>query len=102
MQAIDSAGPAGEEFGQHSLHVAVPRAAGLDIHKMQVTVAVRLCEEGEGPARALVREFGTLPDSLREMADWLSGHGVTAAAMEGTGVYWQAPFAALEDAGIRG
>ena len=30
----------------------------------------------------------------------LRGHGVTAAALEGTGVYWQAPFEALEDAGI--
>ena len=34
------------------------------------------------------------------MTDWLRGHGVTAAALEGTGVYWQAPFEALEDAGI--
>ena len=35
------------------------------------------------------------------MTDWLRSHGVTAAAMEGTGVYWKAPFEALEDAGIR-
>ncbi len=41
-----------------------------------------------------------LPDGLRTMTDWLRGHGVTAAALEGTGVYWQAPFEALEDAGI--
>ena len=34
------------------------------------------------------------------MTDWLRGHSVTAAAMEGTGVYWKAPFEALEDAGI--
>ena len=34
------------------------------------------------------------------MTDWLRGHGVTAATMEGTGVYWKAPFEALEDAGI--
>ncbi len=32
--------------------------------------------------------------------DWLRGHGVTAATMEGTGVYWKAPFEALEEAGI--
>ena len=41
-----------------------------------------------------------LPDGLRAMTDWLQAHGVTAAAMEGTGVYWKAPFEALEDAGI--
>ena len=41
-----------------------------------------------------------LPDGLRAMTDWLRGHGVTAAAMEVTGVYRKAPFEALEDAGL--
>ena len=76
------------------------RAAGLDVHKMQITATVRLCEAGSGPARTATRTFSALPDGLRAMTDWLSGHGVTAAAMEGTGVYWKAPFEALEDAGI--
>ena len=35
------------------------------------------------------------------MVAWLSDHGVEAAVMEGTGVYWQAPFAALEVAEIK-
>ena len=82
------------------MHVVWPRAAGLDVHKMRITAAVRLCEAGSGPARTAVREFSALPDGLRAMTDWLREHGVTAAAMEGTGVYWQAPFEALEDAGI--
>ena len=80
--------------------VVCPRAAGLDVHKMCITAAVRLCEAGGGPARTAVREFSALPDGLRAMTDWLRGHGVTAAAMEGTGVYWKAPFEALEEAGI--
>ena len=54
------------------MHVVCARAAGLDVHKMHVTATVRLC-----------------------------GPGVTAAAMEGTGVYWKAPLEALEDAGIQ-
>ncbi len=82
------------------MHVACPRAAGLDVHKMHITAAVRLCEAGSGPARTATREFSALPDGLRAMTDWLRGHGVTGAAMEGTGVYWKAPFEALEDAGI--
>ena len=61
---------------------------------------MRLCEAGRGLARTAVREFSALPDGLRAMTDWLRSHGVTAAAMEGTGVYWKAPFEALEDAGI--
>ena len=82
------------------MHVVCPRAAGLDVHKMCITAAVRLCEAGGGPARTAVREFSALPDGLRAMTDWLRGHGVTAATMEGTGVYWKAPFEALEEAGI--
>jgi len=82
------------------MHVVHPRAAGLDVHKMHVTATVRLCEAGSGPARTATREFSALPAGLRAMTDWLRGHGVTAAAMEGTGVYWKAPFEALEDAGI--
>ena len=77
------------------------RAAGLDVHKMCITAAVRLYEAATGVARAAVKEFSALPDGLRAMTDWLRAHGVTAAAMEGTGVYWKAPFEALEDAGIR-
>lgn len=82
------------------MHVVWPRAAGLDVHKMRITAAVRLCEAGRGRARTAVHEFSALPHGLREMTDWLLSHGVTAAAMEGTGVYWKAPFEALEDAGI--
>ena len=82
------------------MHVICPRAAGLDVHKMCITAAVRLCEAGGGPARTAVREFSALPDGLRAMTDWLRGHGVTAAVMEGTGIFWKAPFEALEEAGI--
>ena len=68
---------------------------------MHITATVRLCEAGSGPARTATREFSALPEGLRAMTEWLCGHGVTAAAMEGTGVYWKAPFEALEDAGIQ-
>ena len=81
------------------LHVVRPRAAGLDVHKMEITATVRLCE-GEGEPVVETRCFSTLPSGLEEMVAWLTGHGVKAAVMEGTGVYWQAPFTALEAAGI--
>ena len=81
------------------LHVVRPRAAGLDVHKMEITATVRLCE-GEGEPVVETRCFSTLPSGLEEMVAWLTGHGVEAAVMEGTGIYWQAPFAAVEAAGI--
>ena len=83
------------------MHVVSPGAAGLDVHKMQITAAVRICEAGGGPARVAVREFSALPNGLRAMTDWLLEHSVTVAALESTGVYWKAPLEALEDAGIQ-
>ena len=82
-----------------ALHVVCPRAAGLDVHKMEVTATVRLCAGGGAP-EIETRGFSTLARGLDEMVAWLVGHGVEAAVMEGTGVYWQAPFEALERAGI--
>ena len=81
------------------MHVVRARAAGLDVHKMEITATVRLCE-GEGEPTVETRGFSTLPSGLGEMAAWLNDHGVEAAVMEGTGVYWQAPFEALEAAAI--
>ena len=88
-------------FRADSMHVAVPRAAGIDVHKMSVTASVRLCEPGLADPLVATDAFDTDPRSLASMCGWLCGHGVTAACMEGTGVYWLAPYRALEDAGIR-
>ena len=81
------------------LHVVRPRAAGLDVHKMAITATVRICR-GEGEPVMETRCFSTLPSALKQMVAWLSEHGIEAAVMEGTGVYWLAPFEALEGAGI--
>lgn len=89
-----------DQFVPDSMHVAVPRAAGIDVHKMQVTAAVRLHGRDGEDAQVSIRIFGTDPAALRDCSDWLNGHGVTSAVMEGTGVYWIAPFRALEEAGI--
>ena len=81
------------------MHVVHPRAAGLDVHKMQITASVRLCQPGGGVESA-TRQFSALPDGLAALTQWLQSHQVTAAAMEATGIFWQAPWEALEAAGI--
>ena len=48
------------------------------------------------------RTFSALAPGLAELVAWVTSHGVEAAALEGTGVYWQAPWDALTDAGIQG
>lgn len=78
-----------------------PRSAGLDIHKMQTTASVRLCEPGAPQPLSTTAQYPTHPQGLAALVSWLRGHGVTAATMESTGVYWYAPYHALQQAGIR-
>ena len=82
------------------LHVVHARAAGLDVHKMQITASVRLCTPGAGEPQVETRTFEALASGLDEMVAWLRERCVDAAVMEGTGIYWLAPFEALENAGI--
>lgn len=83
-----------------SLHVVHARAAGLDVHKMQITVSIRSCAAGGGEPQIETRTFEALPSGLDQMVAWMLDQEVDGAVMEGTGIYWLAPFEALEAAGI--
>jgi transposase len=72
------------------------RVAGLDVHKAQVTAAVRV-PDGDGGRLLDVAEFATTVRGLLGLRDWLQAHGVTHLAMEATGVYWRPVWAILED-----
>jgi hypothetical protein len=48
------------------------RVAGIDVHKNQVTVAVRLPGELAGEHRQVVRTFRTFWRALQKMAAWLA------------------------------
>ena len=82
-----------------TLNVIHANAAGLDIHKMQVTASVRQARPG-GQANTFTETFGTLPSGLAALTGWLLEHRVDAAVMEATGIYWEVVFDALESAGI--
>jgi transposase len=59
------------------------RCAGIDVHKKEITVCMRIGRKSE------VRIFGTLTHQLRDMVSWLKGNGCQMAAMESTGSYWK-------------
>ena len=90
-----------DEAKPDNMNVVHPRAAGLDVHKMSVTASVRVWKGGGEDGDVATRTFPAAARGFREMADWLSENGVTAAAMEATGIYWEAPLDALEAAGIQ-
>jgi transposase len=74
----------------------VERAAGLDVHKAQLTACVRVPEQGGGRVEE-VAEFATTVRGLLALRDWLKANRVTQVAMEATGVYWKPVWAILED-----
>jgi transposase len=76
------------------MEVLYPRCAGVDVHKKQVTVNVRVAEGRK--VRKELREYGTDTSSLLQLRDWLESEGVTHVAMEATGSYWKPVWHVLE------
>jgi len=76
------------------MDVLVDRVAGLDVHKRQVTAAVRT--PGEKRRVEEVREFSTYTEGLRQLRGWLEAEDVSVVAMEATGVYWRPIWHALD------
>jgi len=75
----------------------IERAAGLDVHQGSVVACIILGAAGRRPTKE-VRRFGTMRQDLAALRAWLLEKGVTHVGMEGTGVYWQPVYAALEAA----
>jgi len=71
------------------------RVAGLDVHRDSVSACARVPGR---PGSAVVDKarFATTTAGLAELAEWLAGRQVTVVGMEATGVYWKAPYYALE------
>ena len=82
------------------MNVIHARAAGVDVHKMQLTATVRLARP-DAQARTITRVFSALPSGIAALVDWLLAHDVAAAAMEATGIYWETVFDALAGAGVK-
>ncbi len=76
------------------------RVAGLDVHRDSVSACARLPGR-RGRAVVDKARFATTTAGLADLAEWLAGREVTVVGMEATGVYWKAPYYALE-APLRG
>src|SRR5436305_12991481 len=85
----------GEVLSEKLMDTLFPRCAGIDVHKANVVVCVRLCDR-PGKVFEEVRTIATMTRDLLALSDWLAEHGVTHVAMESTGVYWKPVFNILE------
>jgi transposase len=79
------------------VEIVYSRCAAIDVHKKQITVAVRTPGDKPGERRRQVRKYATFYRALQEMTAWLVAEGVTHVAMEATGVYWKPVFHALAE-----
>jgi transposase len=80
------------------MEIVYERVAGIDVHKRQITVAIRTPGQRPGKRRQQVRRYRTFFSALREMTAWLVSEQVTHIAMESTGIYWRPVFHALSEA----
>jgi len=78
------------------LSVVYPNAAGLDIGKEEILVAVP-ADRDEHP----VRNYATFMPDLQALADWLQSCQIDTVTMEATWVYWIPIYELLEQCGIR-
>jgi len=71
------------------------RIAGIDVHKKMLAVVVTDVEiEGEYAFER--RRYGSNPEHLRLLSEWLIEQQVEEVVMESTAQYWQPVWGALE------
>src|SRR5262249_35331233 len=71
------------------------RIAGIDVHKKVLAVVVADVE-CEGEYEFQRRRFGSNPEQLQLLSEWLIEQQVEEAVMESTAQYWQPVWGALE------
>ena len=79
------------------MDIIYERCCGVDVHKRSVAACV-IVPGTHGEPRKDIRTFGTMPEDLLELSDWLAAAGCTHVAMESTGVYWKPIYNLLEGA----
>lgn len=71
------------------------RVAGIDVHKKMLAVVVADVE-GVGEYVFERRRYGSNPEDLKRMSEWLVQQQVAEVVMESTAQYWQPVWGALE------
>lgn len=70
------------------------RIAGIDVHKKMLAVVIADVESEEYQFER--RRFGSTPEQLRVLSEWLLAQRVEEVVMESTAQYWKPVWGALE------
>lgn len=71
---------------------------GLDLHKKHISACLRVQQRMDDEPQFTEVAFGTMPDQLVELRQFVIEHKVTLVAMESTSVYWMHLYELLEGA----
>jgi transposase len=78
------------------MRVIRKRCLGLDLHKKQITAHLRVHRSSSEEPEGQDVRFGTMPDELEELREWIREQQITDVVMEATGVYWMHIYELLE------
>ena len=79
------------------MRIISKRCLGLDLHKQQITAHLRVQRRSNQLPLGEALRFGTMPDDLEELRQWIIDQKVTDVVMESTGVYWMHLYELIED-----
>ena len=79
------------------MRVIRKRCLGLDLHKQQITAHLRVHRSSSQEPEGLDKRFGTMPDELEQLREWIREQQITDVVMEATSVYWMHVYELLED-----
>jgi transposase len=73
------------------------RCLGLDLHKKQITAHLRVQRRSDQEPLGEDLRFGTMPDDLERLRQWIIDQRVEDVVMESTSVYWMHLYERIED-----
>jgi len=79
------------------MRIISKRCLGLDLHKKQITAHLRVQRRSNQLPLGEDLQFGTMPDDLQQLRQWIIDQKVEEVVMESTSVYWMHLYELIED-----
>ena len=79
------------------MRIISKRCLGLDLHKKQITAHLRVHRGSDQLPKGEDQRFGTMPDELERLRQWIIDQKVEDVVMESTSVYWMHLYELIEE-----
>ena len=81
---------------EDAVRIIRKRCLGLDLHKKQITAHLRVHRGSDIEPEGVDEKFGTMPEELERMREWIRDQQISDVVMESTSVYWMHVYELLE------